>query len=375
MQIDQPTTLLGGLSPATFMRRHWQKKPLLVRQALPGVEPPVSRAEMFALAQQEDVESRVIVAKGDAWKLRHGPLPRQALPPVKQPRWTLLVQGLDLHSDAAHEMLSRFRFVPQARLDDLMISWASEGGGVGAHKDNYDVFLIQVAGKRRWRIGPVVDDTLVEGVPLKLLANFEPQEEHVLEPGDLLYLPPGWGHDGIAEGGECMTCSVGFRVPCEGDLARELLQRLPELMDEEEHGRLYRDPKQLATDTPGLVPAALSDFARRALERALRDPSLLQATLGELLSEPKPNVWFAQDEAADVAGGVTLHRRSRMMYDDTFVFINGESFHAGGRDARLMRRLADAGALTAREVAALSEGARELLDDWAAAGWVLPAAA
>jgi 50S ribosomal protein L16 3-hydroxylase len=285
------------------------------------------------------------------------------------------VQGVDLHEQAAHQLLQQFSFVPQARLDDLMISWASEGGGVGAHKDHYDVFLIQVAGKRRWRIGPVVDDTLVEGVPLKLLANFEPQEEHVLEPGDLLYLPPGWGHDGIAEGGECMTCSVGFRVPCEGDLARELLQRLPELMDEEEHGRLYRDPKQLATDTPGLVPAALSDFARRALERALRDPSLLQATLGELLSEPKPNVWFAQDEAADVAGGVTLHRRSRMMYDDTFVFINGESFHAGGRDARLMRRLADAGALTAREVAALSKGARELLDDWAAAGWVLPAAA
>ncbi|WP_157265209.1 JmjC domain-containing protein [Azohydromonas aeria] len=372
MQIDQPTTLLGGLSPATFMRRHWQKKPLLVRQALPGIEPPVSRAEMFALAQQEDVESRLIVAKGDAWKLRHGPLPRQALPPVKQPRWTLLVQGLDLHSDAAHELLSRFRFVPQARLDDLMISWASEGGGVGAHKDNYDVFLIQVAGKRRWRIGPVVDDTLVEGVPLKLLAHFEPQEEHVLEPGDLLYLPPGWGHDGVAEGGECMTCSVGFRVPCEGDLARELLQRLPELMDEEEHGRLYRDPKQPATDTPGLVPAALSDFARRALERALRDPALLQATLGELLSEPKPNVWFEQDEAVDTAGGVTLHRRSRMMYDDKFVFINGESFHAGGRDARLMRLLADAGTLTGREVAALSDGARELLDDWAAAGWVLP---
>jgi 50S ribosomal protein L16 3-hydroxylase len=370
MQIDQPMTLLGGLSPETFMRRHWQKKPLLVRQALPGVQPPVTRAEMFALAQQEDVESRLIVAKSDTWKLRHGPLPRQALPPVKQPRWTLLVQGLDLHVAAAHELLSRFRFVPQARLDDLMISWASEGGGVGAHMDNYDVFLIQVHGKRRWRIGPVADSSLVPGVPLKLLANFEAEEDVVLEPGDMLYLPPRWGHDGTAVDGECMTCSVGFRVPCEDDLARELLQRLPELMDEEEKGRLYRDPKQPATATPGQIPPALSDFARQALERALRDPALLQAALGEILSEPKPNVWFGQDDAADVAGGVALHRRSRMMYDEKFVFLNGESFRAGGRDARLMRRLADAGSLTAREVASLSDDARELLGDWAAAGWV-----
>ena len=365
-------TLLGGISPETFMRRHWQKKPLLVRQALPGVQPPVTRAQMFALAQQEDVESRLIVAKGDTWKLRHGPLPRQALPAVKQPRWTLLVQGLDLHVAEAHEMLSRFRFVPQARLDDLMISWASEGGGVGAHMDNYDVFLIQVHGKRRWRIGPVADETLVPGVPLKLLANFEPTQDVVLEPGDMLYLPPRWGHDGIAVDGECMTCSVGFRVPCEDDLARELLQRLPELMDEEQKGRLYRDPKQPATATPGQIPAALSDFARQALERALRDPARLQAALGEILSEPKPNVWFEQDGEADVAGGVALHRRSRMMYDEKFVFINGESFHAGGRDARLMRRLADAGALSAREVATLSDDARELLEDWAAAGWVQP---
>lgn len=377
MNLDDALPLLGGLSPAAFMRRHWQKKPLLVRQAWPGVVPPLARPALFALAAQEGVESRLVQRRGEGtqandWRVRQGPFARRALPPTTRAGWTLLVQGLDLHSDAAHALLSRFRFVPQARLDDLMISWASEGGGVGAHMDNYDVFLIQVAGKRRWRIGPVTDATLVEGVPLKLLAHFQPQEEHVLEPGDMLYLPPGWGHDGIAEGGECMTCSVGFRVPCEGDLARELLQRLPELMDDEEHGRLYRDPKQLATDTPGLVPAALSDFARRALERALREPALLQAALGEILSEPKPIVWFEQDEAADVAGGVTLHRRSRMMYDDRFVFINGESFRAGGRDARLMRRLADAGALTAREVAALSEDARELLGDWAAAGWVRP---
>ena len=140
LDIDTPTALLAGLSPRVFMRRHWQKKPLLIRQALPGVAPPLSRAALFALAEDEAVESRLVVRSGDGpggrWSLRHGPLSRRALPPVKRPGWTLLVQGLDLHLPAARELLDRFRFVPEARLDDLMLSWASEGGGVGPHVDS-----------------------------------------------------------------------------------------------------------------------------------------------------------------------------------------------------------------------------------------------
>ena len=245
MDLQAPWALLGGLSPSTFMRRHWQKKPLLVRQAVPGVAPPLPRAALFDLAGSDDVESRLVARTGAQWQVRYGPLARRSLPPASRPGWTLLLQGLDLHLPWAHELLCRFRFIPDARLDDLMLSWASDGGGVGPHLDSYDVFLIQVHGRRRWRIGPVVDTSLVEGLPLKILADFQPAEEWVLEPGDMLYLPPRWGHDGIADG-ECMTASVGFRVPSAGGLARELLQRLAEGLEDDD--ALYRDPRQPAVD-------------------------------------------------------------------------------------------------------------------------------
>ncbi|MCR5865257.1 JmjC domain-containing protein [Aquincola sp. J276] len=384
MQIDQSLPLLGGLSPAQFMRRHWQKKPLLIRQAFPGIVPPVTRAQAFELAAQEGVESRLIVhaaapakARKPAWKLRQGPIARTALPPLRQPGWTLLVQGLDLHVPAAHALLQQFRFVPQARLDDLMISYATEGGGVGPHLDSYDVFLLQVQGRRRWRIGPVADRTLVDGVPLKILANFQPQQEWLLEPGDMLYLPPMWGHDGVAEGGECMTCSIGFRAPSRGELARDLLQRLADIaadaMDDDTPGAagpLYRDPSQPATAEPGRVPVALGTFAVEAVQRLLADDEAVACAVGEVLSEPKASVWFEPGAALAGAGAVQLDARTRMMYDDRHVFINGESFRAGGRDAKLMRRLADEGALDAADVGRLSADALGLLSEWARAGWV-----
>jgi 50S ribosomal protein L16 3-hydroxylase len=371
MDIEASTPLLGGLSPRAFMKRHWQKKPLLVRQAWPCVVPPVSRGELFALAARDDVESRLIRRQPQGWSLRHGPLPRRALPPLGTPGWTLLVQGLDQQVRAAHDMLSRFRFVPEARLDDLMISYASDGGGVGAHLDAYDVFLLQVQGRRRWRIGRVARPRWEEGVPLKLLSEFEPEEDWVLDPGDMLYLPPLWGHDGIAEG-ECMTCSIGFRVPAAATLAQELLQHLAEGLDTDEAPRLYRDPGQDAVDAPGRIPPALQAFAQASLECALHEPQALARALGETLTEPKPRVWFEPGGELMQGGGVRLDRRSRMMYDAQHVFLNGESFRAGGRDAQLMRRLADLRALTGAEVRRLGDGARELVDEWARAGWLRP---
>ncbi|MBV8501698.1 MAG: cupin domain-containing protein [Paucibacter sp.] len=371
MDITQKTPLLAGLSPEQFMRRHWQKKPLIVRQALPGIAAPASRAELARLAADQDAEARLITHFEGQWKLRHGPIAK--LPPFAKPGWTLLVQGLDLHVPAARELLDAFRFVPEARLDDLMISYASDGGGVGPHFDSYDVFLIQVAGRRRWRIGAQKNAELRDDVPLKIIANFEPVEEFVLEPGDMLYLPPGWAHDGVAVGGDCMTCSVGFRAPWRVDLARDLL---PRLLDDAEDGRyangMYSDPKQPATAQPGLVPMDLQNFARDAVQRAMRDPRTLERALGEALTEPKPRIWFAIGEPLPDGSGARLDARSRMMYDASHLFINGESYRAGGRDAQLMRRFADTRELAARDVGKLSRGARELLDQWTEDGWVQP---
>lgn len=373
MDVTTPLALLGGQSPVQFMRRHWHKKPLLVRQALPGVQPPVARAELFELASKEDVESRLVARVRGAWKLSHGPFSRRSLPPLSRPEWTLLVQGLDLHVPAAHELLSRFRFVPDARLDDVMVSFASDSGGVGPHLDAYDVFLIQVQGRRHWRIGRVRDDRLVEGVPLKILQHFEPEQEWVLEPGDMLYLPPRWGHDGVALGGDCMTCSVGFRSPSRAELAADLLARLADV-DEDDWGKpgaqRYRDPTQTATPTPGELPGELLAFAREAVQLALAEPGRLETVLGEWLTEPKPRVWFEARTSLAVGQGVRLDPRTRMMYDKRRIFINGESFLASGTDARLMRQLSDRRALGPVQLGVLGPQARELLDEWVAAGWM-----
>ena len=370
MNVDQPLPLLGGLSPARFMQRHWQKKPLLVRQAIADFKPLLSRAELFAMAGDEAVESRLISSGARGWQLRRGPVARRALPPTTRPDWTLLVQGVDLHVERAHELLQRFRFVPDARLDDLMISYASDGGGVGPHFDSYDVFLLQAHGQRRWRIGRQKNLRLVEGLPLKILADFQPEQEYVLDPGDMLYLPPRWAHDGVAVG-ECMTYSIGFRQPSRDEMVRELLQRVADDATDLVGDTAYRDPQQPATAQPALLPEAMLDFARDAVQRAFDDPTHLALLLGELLTEPKANVWFESGEAAAVAGGgVALDRRTRMLYDARHVFINGEGFRASGQDARLLRTLADARQLSATEVARLSAGARELFDQWHAAGWV-----
>jgi 50S ribosomal protein L16 3-hydroxylase len=371
MNITSPTPLLGGLSPSVFMRRHWQKRPLLIRQALPGVMPFVSRSELFAMAARDEVESRLIVHEGTGWRLRSGPIPRRALPPVSQNAWTLLVQGLDLHLDAARDLLSMFRFVPDARLDDLMISWASDGGGVGPHVDSYDVFLLQLQGQRRWRIGPVVDATLQPDVPLKILRNFVAQDEWLLDQGDMLYLPPGWAHDGVAQG-ECMTCSIGFRAAGKAELRDEVLQRMIDAVDLPDDDPLYKDPRQPATDQPGRIPVGLQSFVAAEMARWLQSPRAMECALGEVLSSPKPQVWFDAGETLSPHCGVQLDRRTRMVYDDHHVFINGDSFRAGGRDARLMRKLSDQRELVASEVAKLDPEARDLLNQWARAGWLHP---
>lgn len=368
MQTALPTSMLAGLSPAQFMRKHWQKKPLLVRQAFADAAPPASLKELTALAARDDVESRLVTAFDGQWKLKHGPIAR--LPPMNKPGWTLLVQGLDQHLAAARALLDRFRFVPDARLDDLMLSIASDGGGVGPHFDSYDVFLIQLAGRRHWRIAPQRDAVLRDDVPLKIIANFEPEEDFVLEAGDMLYLPPRWAHDGVAVGPGCVTGSVGFRASTAEGLAAELLPRL--LDDVEAAGKLYADPRQEPVAEPARVPTALLEFARRAVEAAVQRPLALERALGEALTEPKAQVWFEPGEPLPDGQGAALDRRSRMLYDTAHVFLNGESFRAGGRDAVLMRGLADQRQLSAAKVARLSAGARELLDQWTEDGWVQP---
>ena len=366
-------TLLGDITPAEFLRDYWHKKPLLIRQALPGFQPFLSRDALFALAAQEDVESRLISRSDGQWKLQSGP--HAALPAPEQADWTLLVQGVNLHNDAADALLRQFRFIPDVRLDDLMISYAGDGGGVGPHFDSYDVFLLQAHGSRRWRISKQKDLTLVEGLPLKILAGFKADEEFVLEPGDMLYLPPHYAHDGVAVG-ECMTCSIGFRAPAYQELGEAFLQFMADSIDLP--GR-YADPELTPARHPAEIGKAMLDKVAAELSKVRFTEDDIAIFLGEYMSEPKPSVYFDAPEPPLTPGrfrqrtakqGVRLSRKTSMLYSGKHLFINGESFAIGRADRKTLAALANDRILTGPDVAASSTDVQEALYMWYQDGWL-----
>ncbi|HET6567122.1 MAG TPA: cupin domain-containing protein, partial [Rhodothermales bacterium] len=256
--MEKPVPLLGGLSPADFLAEYWQKKPLLVRGALPDFESPVSPEDLAGLACEPDVSARLILERGGdyPWQLRHGPFDEQDFADLAPTHWTLLVSEVDRWVPEVAALLDRFRFIPSWRIDDVMISYAPAEGGVGAHVDNYDVFLLQAKGQRRWQIGagPVQEENLVPDIDIRMLRDFEPEEEWLLAPGDLLYLPPRIAHHGVAVG-DCMTYSIGFRAPSYQDILTGFLSYLAEQVDPLAR---YSDPDLKPQLHPGEIgPSAL----------------------------------------------------------------------------------------------------------------------
>jgi 50S ribosomal protein L16 3-hydroxylase len=373
MNVKLPLALLGGISPEQFMSQYWQKKPLLIRAAVPDFKPLVSEDDLLDFAANDEVESRLVERTAKGWKLKPGPI--EKAPGAKKKDWTLLVQGMDVHAGAVHALLQQFRFVPDARLDDVMISLAGEGGGVGPHFDSYDVFLLQAAGRRRWQISAQKDLTLVADAPLKILQNFKPTQEYVLEPGDMLYLPPRYAHDGVALDAGCQTYSIGFRAPKAGELARELLHRLAEeiadgMEDDPKLSKLYEDKTQEATAHPGQMPAALMAFAAEAVSKALADTTLIEQLIGEYLTDPKANVYFDEGRLPKSCTKVVLHAATRMSYDAKHMFINGQSFKCAGMDAKLLRKLADERQISATELRAGSAALMPAIGEFAKEGWL-----
>jgi 50S ribosomal protein L16 3-hydroxylase len=365
-----PHPLLGTLSAQAFMRRYWQKKPLLIRQAVPGMLPLLSRQALFAMAQSPDVESRCVIQDpvSGRWRMRSGPFSKRSLPSLKQSHWTLLVQGVDLHDDQVAALRDQFRFIPDARLDDVMISYASDQGGVGPHFDSYDVFLLQVHGQRRWRISQQKDLSLRDDTPLKILRKFKAEETWVLNPGDMLYLPPQCAHEGVALG-ECMTYSIGFKAYSPQALSQELLPRLADLQ-QTWPSALYRDPQQAASEHPAHIPAQLQLFVQHALAQAVNRKDACLHALGEWLSEPKAQVWFENQPHQNLQNGVRLDRKTKMLYDDKWVYVNGESWRCAGADAKTLRLLANTQCLNPKQINQSSQAVLSLLQDWQEAGWL-----
>jgi len=359
---------LGGLTAKQFLRDYWQKKPLLIRGAFTEFKDPLNRKEVLELATREEAESRLVVREGKSWSLQHGPFTHRELRVARTQPWTVLVQDTQHFSHEAQALLAAFSFIPHARIDDLMVSFATPGAGVGPHYDSYDVFLIQGAGRRRWRISPQRDLALKPGLPLKIIARFKPEQEFILEPGDILYLPPGYAHDGIAET-DCLTWSVGFRAPSQQELATAYLDYLRENLTLDGS---YHDPDLSATSTPGLMDESmLRRFA--ALLKSVPDAGLqrghLNRFLGRYLTEPKSHVFFDPPEEPlsatrfrrlAVASGLRLDLRSRFLYQRNGFFLNGAELIVPATDAETFRRLADKRAIAGSLAKALTSAGQKV---------------
>lgn len=365
-------TLLGGLSARQFIEEYWQKKPLLVRNAIPDFGDMLSPDELAGLACEEDVQSRMVLHHRGKWKLEQGPFEEERFARLPKKDWALLVQGVNHHLPEADALLHEFDFIPRARLDDLMVSFAPDGGGVGPHFDSYDVFLLQGLGQRRWRISGQDDMTLVPDAPLRILKDFRIDQEWVLNPGDMLYLPPKLAHWGIAVG-DCMTYSIGFRAPSAQELATQFLGFMQERVCVQ---GMYADP-----DLEGQAsPAQLSGQMVQKVEAMLRgmqwDSADVADFLGTYLTEPKPHIVFERPKRLQAEKfrekltkqGVHLALKSQMLYSGRHVFINGEMMEAEGALLRLLVELADKRELP--PALAVPDEAVALLHQWASAGWL-----
>ena len=358
--------LLGDAAPARFLQRYWQKRPLLIRQAIAGFQGLLSTRELFALAARDDVESRLVWRDRSRWGLAQGPFRRADFRALPKRNWTLLVQGLNLHLVAADALLQRFAFIPYARLDDVMVSYAAPGGGVGPHFDSYDVFLLQGEGRRRWRIGRQRDLALKPGLPLKILARFRPEHEWLLGPGDVLYLPPAVAHDGIALDA-CSTYSIGFRAPSAQEVATAFLDWLRDRIALD--GR-YGDRGRRPARSPACIERALRAYAVATLRRLTWDERAVARFLGSYLTEPKPGVVFSPPGGGSDAvrfirraarRGLRLDSRTRLLYDERSLFINGDALAWPAHGRATLKRLADARRLAAGEV---DDRASSLLYRW-----------
>jgi 50S ribosomal protein L16 3-hydroxylase len=373
-------TMLGDLSVSQFMAQYWHRKPLLVRQAFADFKSPVDLDLVLQHAVSDDAEARLIEKKlnkqkQDQWLLTHGPLDK--LPKLSTPGWTVLMQGADTQSEALSRLLGHFRFLPDARLDDLMISVASDQGGVGPHLDSYDVFLLQAHGKRHWRWRQIKNQQLQENQPVKLLANFEPSSDDftaVLEPGDMLYLPPGWAHDGIAQG-PCMTFSIGFRASTYAELMSDVLGRLMDDLAEAPNAKeRIVDQRRTITKAPAqLQDSELAGYLNW-IEQFKPSKSQSERLIAQHLSEPRLSVEFEVPERiatlasftkSALKNGLQVHEASKALYRPSFIALNGDIFTTRSKP---LRALLDSKQL---EPTDCSTADWELLHLWYSLGWIV----
>ena len=345
---------LRDFDTAGFLRNYWQKRPLLIRKAFANWFNPLEPDELAGLACEPEVESRLVRRTGPGqWELENGPLEPSRFGELDASPWTLLVQSVDHHVGEVAALIEPFRFIPDWRIDDVMVSYASDGGGVGPHFDQYDVFLVQGLGRRRWRIGRSCDDTapLLPHDDLRLLAEFETVDEWVLEPGDILYVPPGVAHDGEAVGDDCMTYSVGFRAPSRGDLVSAFADHVLDSLGEDDR---YTDPEEAVPSQPGEISHDALARLHGMVTGALADRDAFARWFGTYITEQKDDRvdWAPEDTitAEDLmsagAGSVMLERNPAIRFafilqgeDEVMLFVGGARYACHGAAAEVAQRI------------------------------------
>ncbi len=351
MQLQLPSSI----SVQDFLDHYWQKQPLLMRNAIQNYDFCLTPEELAGLACEEEVESRMVLRHGEQdWELRHGPFDDETFTRLPDQDWTLLVQDVDKYLPEVAQLLQAFQFIPSWRFDDIMISYAVPGGSVGPHTDTYDVFLIQARGQRRWQIGNrTKDPELLPDLPIRVLKDFEPEQEWLLKPGDVLYLPPEVAHWGIGEGGGCMTWSVGLRAPSVPELLGSLAQYLLDHIPEDAH---FTDPPLSPQESPAqILPDALATVSRK-LDHWLLDEDLRLRWFGCFSTEVKEHLFIEPREEtvqqAQLASLLTRepwqrHPFSRWAWSERpqgrglYLFVCGEAFELPGSCREQARRLCD----------------------------------
>ena len=365
--------LLGGLTVKEFLRDYWQKQPLLIRGSFPKFNGLIDPQRLIALACTADVQARLVTQRRGKFELQQSPFEPGDLDKLGKVNWTMLVQGVNHHLPEAAELLKHFAFIPHARLDDLMVSYAPKGGGVGPHFDSYDVFLLQGSGHRRWQISSQADRSLAAGAPLRILRDFRVEQEWVLEPGDMLYLPPHYAHNGIAED-DCMTYSIGFRTPAYQELAEQFLVYL---QDRIKVDGMYADPELKTQQHPSEISAAMLKQVEQAIKQVRWDREDIANFLGCYLSEPKPHIFFdpparpmslAKFRQAILKRGARLDLKSQMLCHAGWIYMNGEEHQVSGHDYLLLRDMADRRASNA--LAGCSADMAGLLYQWYLDGYI-----
>ena len=348
MRLNRKTHILGKTSINDFLKNYWQKKPLLIKNAIANFESPITESDLFTIAQNEEAVSRLIEYKQDIWQVKYGPFKKSDLPKKTNIPWTILVQNINHYLPFAESFLNLFKFIPYARLDDLMISYATKKGSVGPHFDSYDVFLFQAQGIREWKISDQKKFTLDKKSSIKIITNFKSKNSWVLKPGDMLYLPPNIGHWGISQSDDCLTYSIGFRAPATFEIQSKFLDFIQDHLIANEN-EIYKDPNLAPQKNPAEISSNMTKAMRNIVDRLRWDKSSINHFIGQLLSEPIESSIFETRkplslkafEKRIVNKTLKLNSKTRMLFIKNNFYINGEFIKIDKKYTPFLKQLAN----------------------------------